>query len=154
MAETTPQTPASAPATPAPAAPAKASGSAKGAGGKKKLRKGVTRGVAHIKATFNNTMVTITDMNGETLAWASAGTVGFKGARKSTPFAAGRAAEAAAAAARKHGVLEVEVKVKGPGAGREQAIIQLQHAGLKVTGIEDVTPLPHNGCRPPKKRRV
>jgi small subunit ribosomal protein S11 len=124
------------------------------AGAKKKIRKGVTRGVAHIKATFNNTMVTITDTNGETLSWASAGTVGFKGARKSTPFAAGRAAEKAANEARKHGMLEVEVKVKGPGAGREQAILQLQNAGLKVMGIEDVTPLPHNGCRPPKKRRV
>ena len=124
------------------------------AGAKKKIRKGVTRGVAHIKATFNDTMVTITDANGETLSWASAGTVGFKGARKSTPFAAGRAAESAAQAARKHGLMEVEVKVKGPGAGREQAILNLQNAGLKITGIEDVTPLPHNGCRPPKKRRV
>src|SRR6201995_2027315 len=124
------------------------------AGAKKKIRKGVTRGVAHIKATFNNTMVTITDTNGETLSWASAGTVGFKGARKSTPFAAGRAAENAAQQAKKHGLLEVEVKVKGPGAGREQAIIQLQHAGLKITGIEDVTPLPHNGWRPPKQRSV
>jgi len=121
---------------------------------KKRVRKGVTRGVAHIKATFNNTMVTITDTNGDTISWASAGTVGFKGARKSTPFAAGRAAEKAATEARKHGMVEVEVKVKGPGAGREQAILQLQNAGLKVTGIEDVTPLPHNGCRPPKKRRV
>jgi small subunit ribosomal protein S11 len=121
---------------------------------KKRVRKGVTRGVVHIKATFNNTMVTITDTNGETLSWASAGTVGFKGARKSTPFAAGRAAENAAQQARKHGLVEVEVKVKGPGAGREQAVLQLQNAGLKVTGIEDVTPLPHNGCRPPKKRRV
>ena len=132
---------------------------AKGASGKpgapkKKIRKGVTRGIAHIKATFNNTIVTITDLSGETIAWASAGTQGFKGARKSTPFAAGRAAENAASAARKSGMMEIEVKVKGPGAGREQAIIQLQHAGLKVTGIEDVTPLPHNGCRPPKKRRV
>jgi small subunit ribosomal protein S11 len=124
------------------------------AGVKKKMRKGVTKGVAHIKATFNNTMVTITDLNGETISWASAGTVGFKGARKSTPFAAGRAAERAAAEARKHGMLEVEVKVKGPGAGREQAILNLQNAGLKISGIEDVTPLPHNGCRPPKKRRV
>ncbi|HEV2294429.1 MAG TPA: 30S ribosomal protein S11 [Tepidisphaeraceae bacterium] len=123
-------------------------------GAKKKIRKGVTRGVAHIKATFNNTMVTITDTNGETISWASAGTVGFKGARKSTPFAAGRAAENAAQTARKSGMVEVEVKVKGPGAGREQAILNLQNAGLKVTGIEDVTPLPHNGCRPPKKRRV
>jgi small subunit ribosomal protein S11 len=124
------------------------------AGPKKKIRKGVTKGVAHIKATFNNTMVTITDTNGETISWASAGTVGFKGARKSTPFAAGRAAEKAAAEARKSGMMEIEVKVKGPGAGREQAILQLQNAGLKVSGIEDVTPLPHNGCRPPKKRRV
>jgi small subunit ribosomal protein S11 len=131
----------------APAAGAKAAA-------KKKVRKGVTRGIAHIKATFNNTMVTITDTNGETISWASAGTVGFKGARKSTPFAAGRAAENAAQTARKSGMLEVEVKVKGPGAGREQAILNLQNAGLKVSGIEDVTPLPHNGCRPPKKRRV
>jgi len=126
----------------------------KAGGAKKKLRKGVTRGVAHITATFNNTMITITDTNGETISWASAGTVGFKGARKSTPFAAGRAAEKAASEARKHGMIEIEVKVKGPGAGREQAILNLQNAGLKVSGIEDVTPLPHNGCRPPKKRRV
>jgi len=124
------------------------------AAAKKKIRKGVTRGVAYIKSTFNNTIVTITDLNGETLAWASAGTVGFKGARKSTPFAAGRAAEQAASHARKHGLMEVEVRVKGPGAGREQAVLNLQNAGLKVTGIEDVTPLPHNGCRPPKRRRV
>lgn len=124
------------------------------AGAKKKVRKGVTKGVAHIKATFNNTIITITDPNGETISWASAGTSGFKGARKSTPFAAGRAAEKAAQEAKKHGMLEIDVKVKGPGAGREQAIIQLQHAGLKVSAIEDVTPLPHNGCRPPKKRRV
>ena len=124
------------------------------AGAKKKLRKGVTKGVAHVKATFNNTIVTITDTNGETISWASAGTMGFKGARKSTPFAAGRAAEKAAVEAKKHGMMEVEVKVKGPGAGREQAILQLQNNGLKISGIEDVTPLPHNGCRPPKKRRV
>ncbi len=128
-------------------------GGAKG-GAKKKLRKGVTRGIAHVKATFNNTIVTITDPTGETISWASAGTVGFKGARKSTPFAAGRAAERAATEARKHGMQEIEVRVKGPGAGREQAVIQLQHAGLKIMGIEDTTPLPHNGCRPPKKRRV
>jgi small subunit ribosomal protein S11 len=120
----------------------------------KKYRKGVTRGMVFIKATFNNTIVTITDTNGETLSWASAGTVGFKGARKSTPFAAGRAADRAAQEAKKSGLMEVEVKVKGPGAGREQAILNLQHAGLKIMGIEDVTPLPHNGCRPPKKRRV
>src|SRR5712675_3017774 len=104
------------------------------AGVKKRLRKGVTRGVAHIKATFNNTMITITDTNGETLSWASAGTVGFKGARKSTPFAAGRAAEKAASEARKHGMVEIEVKVKGPGAGREQAILNQQNAGLKDMG--------------------
>jgi small subunit ribosomal protein S11 len=122
---------------------------------KKKIRKGVTRGIAHIKATFNNTIVTITDTNGETIAWASAGKGGFfKGARKSTPYAAGRAAENAAQIAKKAGMMEIEVKVKGPGAGREQAILNLQNAGLKITGIEDVTPLPHNGCRPPKKRRV
>jgi small subunit ribosomal protein S11 len=151
MAEQTP-TPAATPGA-APAAAAGAKAPAK-SGGKKKLRKGITRGIAFIKSTFNNTLVTITDTNGETICWASAGTVGFKGARKSTPFAAGRAAEACAQNARKAGLVEVEVKVKGPGAGREQAIIQLQHAGLKVTGIEDVTPLPHNGCRPPKKRRV
>mgnify|MGYP000188671462 CR=1 FL=1 len=153
MAETS-ATPAG-PASEGKPAESKAAGRpAAKAGGKKKVRKGVTRGIAHITATFNNTMVTITDTAGETIAWASAGTVGFKGARKSTPFAAGRAAEAAATAARKAGLLEVEVRVKGPGAGREQAILQLQHAGLKVTGIEDVTPMPHNGCRPPKKRRV
>jgi small subunit ribosomal protein S11 len=126
----------------------------KKAGVVKKVRKGVTRGIVYIKATFNNTIVTITDTNGETLSWASAGCVGFKGARKSTPFAAGRAADKAANEARKTGLQEVEVRVKGPGAGREQAILNLQHAGLKVGSIEDVTPLPHNGCRPPKKRRV
>jgi small subunit ribosomal protein S11 len=133
-----------------------ASGGAKGAGAgpKKKLRKGVTKGVAYVKATFNNTMVTITDTAGETISWASAGTVGFKGARKSTPFAAGRAAERAAQEAKKHGMLEIDVKVKGPGAGREQAILNLQNAGLKIIGIEDVTPLPHNGCRPHNQRRV
>lgn len=122
--------------------------------GKKKVRRSVTRGVAHIKATFNNTMITITDTAGETLAWASAGTVGFKGTRKSTPFAAGRAAEKAAVAAKKFGVKEIEVRVKGPGAGRESAITSLQAAGLRIQSIEDVTPLPHNGCRPAKKRRV
>ena len=121
---------------------------------KKKARRNVARGIAHIKSTFNNTIVTITDTNGETISWASAGTMGFKGARTSTPFAAGRAAEKAAVEAKKHGMMEVEVKVKGPGAGREQAILQLQNNGLKIAGIEDVTPLPHNGCRPPKKRRV
>ncbi len=123
-------------------------------GAKKKIRKGVTKGIVFVKSTFNNTLVTITDTNGETISWASAGCVGFKGARKSTPFAAGRAAEKAANEAKKHGMIEVEVRVKGPGAGREQAILNLQNSGLKISGIEDVTPLPHNGCRPPKKRRV
>jgi small subunit ribosomal protein S11 len=127
---------------------------AKVAAKKKKIRKGVVKGIAHVKSTFNNTIVTITDTTGETLSWASAGTVGFKGSRKSTPFAAGRAAELAAQNAKKHGMMEVEVRVKGPGAGREQAILQLQQAGLKISSIEDETPLPHNGCRPPKKRRV
>ncbi len=108
----------------------------------------------HIKATFNNTTVTITDPNGDALCWASSGTVGFKGSRKSTPFAAQRAAETAAAAATKYGVKEVEVKVKGPGSGRESAITAIQSSGLLIKAIEDVTPLPHNGCRPPKKRRV
>lgn len=121
---------------------------------KKKTRRNVARGVAHIRATFNNTMITITDTNGETLCWASAGTVGFKGTRKSTPFAAQRAAESCAHAAKKHGIVELEVKVKGPGSGRESAITALQSAGIRVQSIEDVTALPHNGCRPSKKRRV
>jgi len=121
---------------------------------KRKQRRNVTRGVAHIKATFNNTIVTITDTNGDVLTFASAGTVGFKGSRKSTPFAAQRAAENAADKATKYGLKEIEVKVKGPGSGRESAITALQAAGLSVKAIEDVTPLPHNGCRPPKKRRV
>jgi small subunit ribosomal protein S11 len=121
---------------------------------KKKVRRTVTRAIAHVRATFNNTMITITDTAGETLAWASAGPVGFKGTRKSTPFAAGRAAEKAAVAAKKFGVKEIEVRVKGPGSGRESAITSLQAAGLRIQSIEDVTPLPHNGCRPAKKRRV
>ncbi len=121
---------------------------------RRKVRRNVSRGIAHIKATFNNTTVTITDTNGDTLCWASAGTVGFKGSRKSTPFAAQRAAETAAAAAQKYGLKEVDVRVKGPGSGRESAITALQQAGLAVRAIEDVTPLPHNGCRPPKRRRV
>jgi small subunit ribosomal protein S11 len=114
----------------------------------------VARGVAHIKSSFNNTLITITDMNGEVLSWASAGTVGFKGTRKSTPFAAQRAAERAAAAAKKFGVVELEVRVKGPGSGRESAVTALQGAGMRIQSIEDVTPLPHNGCRPAKRRRV
>lgn len=121
---------------------------------KRKARRNVSRGVAHIMATFNNTIVTIADSNGDTLCFASAGTAGFKGSRKSTPFAAQRAAEMAAERATKFGVREIDVKVKGPGAGRESAITALQSAGLNIKAIEDVTPLPHNGCRPPKKRRV
>jgi len=122
--------------------------------GTKKVRVGVARAVAHVKATFNNTIVTITDMNGDTLATGSAGASGFKGSRKSTPFAAQQAAELAASKARKLGVVEVEVKVKGPGSGRESAMRALQAAGLKILSIEDVTPIPHNGCRPRKRRRV
>jgi small subunit ribosomal protein S11 len=121
---------------------------------KRKARRNVSRGIAHIKSTFNNTIVTITDTNGDTVCFASAGTVGFKGSRKSTPFAAQRAAEDCADKAIKMGMKELEVRVKGPGSGRESAITALQSAGLTVKVIEDVTPLPHNGCRPPKKRRV
>jgi small subunit ribosomal protein S11 len=121
---------------------------------RRKIRRNVTMAVAHIKATFNNTMVTVTDTKGDTLCWASAGTCGFKGSRKSTPFAGQCAAQQAAEKAAKFGVKEVEVKVKGPGSGRESAITALQSAGLTVKSIEDVTPLPHNGCRPPKRRRV
>ncbi|HTN02751.1 30S ribosomal protein S11 [Planctellipticum variicoloris] len=121
---------------------------------KRKIRRNVSRGVAHVKATFNNTTVTITDTNGDVLCWATAGTVGFKGSRKSTPFAAQRAAETCAERASKFGLKEIEVRVKGPGSGRESAITGLQTSGLSIRSIEDVTPLPHNGCRPPKKRRV
>jgi len=121
---------------------------------RKKVRKNVTAGLAFIKATFNNTIITITDVKGETLCWASAGTCGFKGSRKSTPFAGQMAAQQAAEKAMKLGVKEVDVKVKGPGSGRESAITALQSAGLKIKSIEDVTPLPHNGCRPRKRRRV
>jgi small subunit ribosomal protein S11 len=122
--------------------------------GKKKVRKNILKAIAHVNATFNNTMVTITDMNGETLAWDSAGTVGFKGARKSTPFAATRAAEKVAIKAKRLGIREIEVRVKGPGPGRESAITALQNNGLNITAVEDHTPIPHNGCRPPKRRRV
>jgi small subunit ribosomal protein S11 len=121
---------------------------------KKKVRRSVAKGIAHVKATFNNTIITITDPTGNVLCQDSAGTIGFKGSRKSTPFAAQRAADACAQKAIKMGMHEVEVKVKGPGSGRESAITALQAAGLKVTAIEDVTPIPHNGCRPPKRRRV
>jgi small subunit ribosomal protein S11 len=121
---------------------------------KKRERKNIESGIAHIKSTFNNTVVTITDVRGNTLAWASAGGVGFKGSRKSTPFAAQIAAEKSAKEAMEHGLKDVEVMVKGPGAGREAAIRSLQAAGLEVSVIKDVTPIPHNGCRPPKRRRV
>jgi len=121
---------------------------------KRKARRNVTRGIVHIQSTFNNTIVTITDTNGDTLCYASAGTVGFKGSRKSTPFAAQRAAEEAASRATKFGLKEIDVKIKGPGSGRESAVTALTAAGLNIKAIEDVTPLPHNGCRPPKKRRV
>ena len=121
---------------------------------KRREKKNIERGCVHIQSTFNNTIVTITDVQGNALSWASAGELGFRGSRKSTPFAAQSAAETAAKAAMEHGLKTVEVFVKGPGAGREAAIRALQTAGLEVTLIKDVTPIPHNGCRPPKRRRV
>jgi small subunit ribosomal protein S11 len=121
---------------------------------KRKERKNVEKGQAHIHSSFNNTIVTITDVQGNTLSWASSGGLGFKGSRKSTPFASQMAAETAAKAAMEHGLKSVEVFVKGPGAGREAAIRALQTAGLEISMIKDVTPIPHNGCRPPKRRRV
>jgi small subunit ribosomal protein S11 len=121
---------------------------------KRKIRRNVVKAIAHIKASFNNTLVTITDRDGNTLCRDSGGTVGFKGSRKSTPFAAQRAGEKCARTAMRYGVREVEIKVKGPGSGRESAISALQGAGLRIASIEDVTPIPHNGCRPRKRRRV
>ncbi|MFA4916662.1 MAG: 30S ribosomal protein S11 [Syntrophales bacterium] len=121
---------------------------------KKKVKKNILEGIAHIQSTFNNTIITITDNNGNVLAWSSAGVQGFKGSRKSTPFAAQIAAEDAAKKAREHGVKKLQVYVKGPGAGRESALRSLQIAGLSISLIRDVTPIPHNGCRPPKRRRV
>ena len=121
---------------------------------KKIVRKNLGRALVHIKATFNNTIVTATDTNGDTLAWDSAGTVGFKGARKATPFAASRATERVVSKVRRMGVNEDEVRVSGPGAGRESAITSLEQNGLRVVSVEDHTPIPHNGCRPPKQRRV
>ena len=126
----------------------------KGARPKRRERKNVEHGVAHIRSTFNNTIISITDVNGNNISWSSAGNIGFKGSRKSTPFAAQLAAESAAKVAMDHGMRSVEVFVKGPGAGREAAIRSLQAAGLEVNAIKDVTPIPHNGCRPPKRRRV
>jgi small subunit ribosomal protein S11 len=121
---------------------------------KGKIRKNVAKAIVHVKSTFNNTLITITDTEGDCICRDSAGTVGFKGSRKSTPFAAQRAAEKCANAAKRSGVREVEVRVKGPGSGRESAISALQSTGLRISSIEDVTPIPHNGCRPPKRRRV
>ena len=143
-----------------PAAPSGAPAAAAGAAApekvprKRKVKKVVSEGIAHIHSTFNNTIVTITDTQGATLAWASAGTVGFKGSRKGTPFAAQLAAENAARKAQEYGMRSVQVYVKGPGAGRESALRSLQAAGFQIHLIRDVTPIPHNGCRPPKRRRV
>jgi small subunit ribosomal protein S11 len=136
------------------AASAAASGTAAAAKGRKKIKKHVTDAIAHVHASFNNTIVTITDRQGNTLSWATSGGCGFRGSRKSTPFAAQVAAEKAGVAAQEHGVKMVEVRVKGPGPGRESAVRALNACGLKITNIADVTPIPHNGCRPPKKRRV
>jgi small subunit ribosomal protein S11 len=121
---------------------------------KKKIRKNVVKGVVHINATFNNTIVTITDKAGQTLCWDTGGSIGYKGSRKSTPFAAQRAAEQCASKAKKLGMKEVDIRVKGPGSGRESAIRAIQSSGLEIKAIEEVTPLPHNGCRPRKRRRV
>lgn len=121
---------------------------------KRRVKKNIDTGIAHIRSTFNNTIVTITDVQGNSIGWSSAGALGFKGSRKSTPFAAQMAAETAAKSAVENGMKTLEVTVKGPGAGREAAIRSLQAAGLEVTAIRDVTPVPHNGCRPPKRRRV
>ncbi|MDD5064487.1 MAG: 30S ribosomal protein S11 [Phycisphaerae bacterium] len=121
---------------------------------KRKVKKNVARAIVYIKATFNNTLITITDPDGDTICSGSAGCVGFKGSRKSTPFAAQQAAQRCANIAMRNGVREIEIRVKGPGSGRESAISALQQAGLRIASIEDVTPLPHNGCRPPKRRRV
>lgn len=156
---TPPPAPAAAP-TPAPAAPAAAAGAAPAAEAgakkeaKKKIKRTVPRGVIHIHATFNNTVITVTDPSGATLCWGSAGTAGYKGSRKSTPYAAQKAAEACGETAKRHGVREADVRVKGPGAGRESAIRALQASGIEIRSIEDVTPIPHNGCRRRKRRRV
>ena len=123
-------------------------------GGRKKVRKDVSTGIAHIQSTFNNTMVSITDLQGNTISWSTAGSRGFKGSRKSTPFAAQLAAEDAARKAQEHGMRSIAIFVKGPGSGRESALRAFQNVGMRVTLIRDVTPIPHNGCRPPKRRRV
>ena len=132
----------------------KTKGAKRNVRGKKRVKKNIEKGQAHISSTFNNTMVCLTDLNGNVLSWASAGQLGFRGSRKSTPYAAQQAAEEAAKKAMEHGLKSVEVYVKGPGSGRESAIRSLQASGLEVSSIKDVTPIPHNGCRPPKKRRV
>src|SRR5262245_13618579 len=149
MADQKQQQQAQQPAAAAAAAPAAAPAKAR-----KKVRKNVLEGIAHVHASFNNTIVTITDRQGNVLSWATAGGCGFRGSRKSTPFAAQVAAEKASVAAQEHGVKNVEVRVMGPGPGRESAVRSLNASGLKITHIEDVTPIPHNGCRPPKRRRV
>ena len=148
------QKPPAAPATPAAGAAATPAAAAAERKGKKKTRKNVQTGIVYIQSTFNNTIITITDVSGNVLSWSSAGARGFKGSRKSTPFAAQVAAGDAAAKAMDHGLKNVSVLVKGPGAGRESALRALAAAGLKVTLIRDITPIPHNGCRPPKRRRV
>jgi small subunit ribosomal protein S11 len=130
--------------------PTKVVGAKKG----KKEKKHVAHGIAHVHASFNNTIVTITDLEGNVVSWSSAGTLGFKGSRKGTPFAAQQAATAAASSAREHGLRSIDIRVKGPGSGRESAIRALQAAGVEIKSIRDVTPIPHNGCRPPKRRRV
>ena len=122
--------------------------------GKRKIKKNIPTGIVHIRSTFNNTLVTVTDVNGNAISWASSGIRGFRGSRKSTPFAAQLAADQAARAAQDHGMQSVQIRVSGPGAGRESALRAIQSAGLRVTSIKDVTPIPHNGCRPPKRRRV
>lgn len=127
---------------------------AKGPVRKRRERKNITSGIAHVNATFNNTMITISDVQGNTISWSSAGMQGFKGSRKSTPYAAQIAAEDAGRKAQEHGMKTLEVNVKGPGSGRESALRALQSIGFQITGIRDVTPIPHNGCRPPKRRRV
>ena len=132
----------------------KTKGAKRNVRGKKRVKKNIEKGQAHISSTFNNTMVCLTDLNGNVLSWASAGQLGFRGSRKSTPYAAQQDAEEAAKKAMEHGLKTVEVYVKGPGSGRESAIRSLQASGLEVSSIKDVTPIPHNGCRPPKKRRV
>lgn len=121
---------------------------------KKKVKKNVSEGIAHVHASFNNTIITITDRQGNALSWATSGGAGFKGSRKSTPFAAQVAAEAAGKAAQEYGVKNIEVRIKGPGPGRESSVRALNSVGLKITSIQDITPVPHNGCRPPKKRRI